>query len=161
MLKQLYLIHRFDPIRCNHSGSELTWEQRQWRGWRCSQWCNAYCRQKWTRRHEFKSWTKLIAFHIALIPLGKVWIQLFSLHLWVNRRADWVLQSRRRKTLNLNLLKICLKIKLVSYPARVEGLGKYGQCILTMYQVERKAAISFRMKASKIFGRKWYIRVIS
>ena len=29
----------------------------------------------------------LIAFHIALIPLGKVWIQLFSLQLWVNSRA--------------------------------------------------------------------------
>ena len=24
---------------------------------------------------EFKSWTRLIAFHIALIPRGKVWIQ--------------------------------------------------------------------------------------
>ena len=24
------------------------------------------------RRHEFKSWTRLIAFHIVLIPLGKV-----------------------------------------------------------------------------------------
>ena len=32
----------------------------------------------------------LIAFHIALIPLGKVWIQLFSLQLWVNSRADLV-----------------------------------------------------------------------
>ena len=42
----------------------------------------------WTRRHEFKSWTRLIAFHIALIPLGKVWIQLFSLQLWVNSRTD-------------------------------------------------------------------------
>ena len=42
-------------------------------------WCNGYRRRKWTRRHEFKSWTRLIAFHIALIPLGKVWIQLFSL----------------------------------------------------------------------------------
>ena len=30
----------------------------------------------------------LIAFHIALIPLGKVWIQLSSLQLWVNSRAD-------------------------------------------------------------------------
>ena len=30
----------------------------------------------------------LVAFHIALIPLGKVWIQLFSLQLWVNSRAD-------------------------------------------------------------------------
>ena len=27
-------------------------------------------------------------FHIALIPLGKVLIQLFSLQLWVNSRAD-------------------------------------------------------------------------
>ena len=31
---------------------------------------------------------RLIAFHIALISLGKVWIQLFSLQLWVNSRAD-------------------------------------------------------------------------
>ena len=28
-------------------------------------------RRKWTRRHEFKCWTRLIAFHLALIPLGK------------------------------------------------------------------------------------------
>ena len=55
-------------------------------------WCNSYRRCKWTRRYEFKSWTRLIAFHIALIPLGNVWIQLFSLQLWVNRRTDWVLQ---------------------------------------------------------------------
>ena len=34
--------------------------------------CSRYRRRKWTRRHEFKSWTRLIAFHIALIPLGKV-----------------------------------------------------------------------------------------
>ena len=34
-------------------------------------WCNSYRRTKWTRRHEFKIWTRLIAFHIALIPLGK------------------------------------------------------------------------------------------
>ena len=51
-------------------------------------WSNGYRHRKWTRRHEFKSWTRLIAFHIALIPLGKVWIQLFSLQLWVNSRTD-------------------------------------------------------------------------
>ena len=51
-------------------------------------WCNGYHRRKWTRRHEFKSWTRLTAFHIALIPLGKVWIQLFSLQLWVNSWTD-------------------------------------------------------------------------
>ena len=56
--------------------------------WRCP-WCNGYRRRKWTRRHEFKSWTRLIAFHIALIPLGKVWIQLFSLQLWMNSRRDY------------------------------------------------------------------------
>ena len=51
-------------------------------------WCSRYRRRKWTRRHEFKSWTRLIKFHIALIPLGKVWIQLFSLQLCVNSRTD-------------------------------------------------------------------------
>ena len=51
-------------------------------------WCNGYRRRKWTRRFEFKSWTRMIAFHIALLPLGKVWIQLFSLQLWVNSRTD-------------------------------------------------------------------------
>ena len=55
--------------------------------WRCP-WYNSYRRRMWTRRHEFKSWTWLIAFHIALIPLGKVWIQIFFLQLWVNSRAD-------------------------------------------------------------------------
>ena len=90
--------------------------------WRCP-WCNGYRRTKWPRRHEFKSWTRLIAFHIAQILLGKVWIQLFSLQLWVNSRADWVLQpwwgnlSRRRKT-----VKLRLKTDLVSYPTRAEGL---------------------------------------
>ena len=51
-------------------------------------WCSRNRCRKWTRRHEFKSWTRLIAFHITLIPLGKVWIQLFSLQLWVNSRTD-------------------------------------------------------------------------
>ena len=51
-------------------------------------WCNCYRRGNWTRWLEFKSWTRLIAFHIALITLGKVWIQVFSLQLWVNSRTD-------------------------------------------------------------------------
>ena len=33
---------------------------------------NGYRRRRWTGRHEFKSWTRLIAFHTALIPFGKV-----------------------------------------------------------------------------------------
>ena len=32
-------------------------------------WCNGYRRRKWTRRHEFKYWTRLIALHIARILL--------------------------------------------------------------------------------------------
>ena len=28
--------------------------------WRC-QWCNGYRRRKWTRQHEFKSWTDCIS----------------------------------------------------------------------------------------------------
>ena len=56
-------------------------------------WCNGYCRRKWTRWHVFKTWTRLIAFHIELIPLGMVLIQLFSLQLWVNSRTDWFLQA--------------------------------------------------------------------
>ena len=31
---------------------------------------------------------KFIEFHKALIPLGKLWIQLFSLQLWVNSSTD-------------------------------------------------------------------------
>ena len=73
------------------SGPETNGNKRALLLWRCP-WCNGYRRRKWTRRHEFKSWTRLIAFHIALVPLGKVWIQLFSLQLWVNSRADYVLQ---------------------------------------------------------------------
>ena len=81
--------HRYAHIRLHYSNEttvshgDITWRGR-WCKWRCP-WCNDYRRRKWTRRHEFKSWTRLIAFHIALIPLGKVWIQLFSLQLWVNR----------------------------------------------------------------------------
>ena len=65
----------------------LPWPSETMMQRRCP-WCGGYRRRNWTRQHEFKSWTRLIAFHIALIPLGKVWIQLFSLQLWVNSRTD-------------------------------------------------------------------------
>ena len=45
-----------------------------------------HCR-KWTWWPEFKSWTRLFAFHIALISSGKVWIQLFSHQLCRNNRG--------------------------------------------------------------------------
>ena len=58
--------------------------------WRCL-WCNGYRRLKWTWQAEFKPWTRLLEFHILLIFLQKVWIQLFSFQLWVNSRVDWAL----------------------------------------------------------------------
>ena len=89
-------------------------------------WYNGYCRRKWTLRHEFNSWTWLIAFHIALIPLGKVWIQLFSLQLWVNSRADYVLQPwRRNSSRNSNLLNSAKTwLCVISCPSG--GVSKYG-----------------------------------
>ena len=35
---------------------------------------NGYRRWKWIRQLEFKSWTRLFAFHITLIPFRKLWI---------------------------------------------------------------------------------------
>ena len=85
-LKIIFTIHHRLTIEMNRYLEETRGCPR-----RCP-WCNSYRRWKWTRRHKFKSWLRLIAFHIALILLGKVWIQLFSLQLWVNSRADWGLQ---------------------------------------------------------------------
>ena len=53
-------------------------------------WYNVYYCKKWTWWPEFKSWMKLFVFQIVLILLGKVCIQLFSLQLLVNSRADWL-----------------------------------------------------------------------
>ena len=75
---------------------------------------------QWTRRHEFKSWTRLIEFHIVLIPLGKVWIQLFSLQLWVNSLGEATCQGE--ENFELKPVKLRLKIDLVSYLSRAEGL---------------------------------------
>ena len=40
-------------------------------------------RKKWNRQPEIKPRTRVFAFHIALIDLRKVCIQLFSIQLWV------------------------------------------------------------------------------
>ena len=77
-------IQKDRPILFN----ELDWELIKHK---CP-WYNGYRRRKWNRWLVFKSWTKLIAFHIELKPLGKVRIQLFSLQLWVNSGTDYVLQ---------------------------------------------------------------------
>ena len=41
-----------------------------WITGRCP-WCNGYRRRKWTRRHEFKSWMRLIVFSHSTNTLGK------------------------------------------------------------------------------------------
>ena len=90
-------------------------------------WCDGYRRRIWTRRHAFKSWTWLIAFNISLIPLGKVWIQIFSLQLWVNSSLGEATRffSLGEKNSEFKPVKLRLKTDLESYHAREEGLGKY------------------------------------
>ena len=61
---------------------------------------------------------KTVCISSSMIHLGTVYIDLFSLQIWVNSRADWALypwygnQSRRRKTLNSYQLKSILKLTL-------------------------------------------------
>ena len=64
---------------------------------------------------SFKSWTTLIAFHIALIPLGKVWIQLFSLQLSVNSIvAYWPLAELSNKSCTC-VNNRCIRSKISGY----------------------------------------------
>ena len=42
-------------------------------------------------KNELKFWMRLFAFTIVLIPMGKLWMRLFSLQLWITDRADWAL----------------------------------------------------------------------
>ena len=65
---------------------------------------------------------------LKLIPSRKVGIQLFSPQLWVNSRADWFSSALMRQLVlekenfEFKPVKLHLKIDLVSYPARAEGL---------------------------------------
>ena len=65
-------------------------------------WSNGYGRSKWTRWSELKSQTRLFEFHIVLVLLGKVWVQLFFLRLWINSRAGWALQQPVKKKENFD-----------------------------------------------------------
>ena len=61
------------PVACAHVQSLVADSHRSLFAvcnWRCP-WCNGYRRRKWTRRHEFKSWTRLIAFSHSTNTLGK------------------------------------------------------------------------------------------
>ena len=86
--------------------------------------CNGYRCRKGTQRHEFKSWTRLIAFHIALIPLGKVWIQYSpsSYGLIVGQTGFFSLGEATSLGEGKLWIQTRLKIDFVSDPARAEGL---------------------------------------
>ena len=94
----------------------------------CSKW-NCYHYRTWNWWSEFKSWMRLLVFHISLMLLCKVWIHLYALQLWVNSRANWVLvtvygnQSRRRKILNSN--KLCSAKKVLHLAHTQKELGKH------------------------------------
>ena len=66
-------------------------------------------------------------FHLALIPLRKVWILLFSLQLWVNSRADKVLKQLVYENENSEFKPLKLRLKywpcVISCPSG--GVGKY------------------------------------
>ena len=68
LIQQLNLTVLFQTIQS--SAETVLFQKVQFRictQFRCP-WCNGYRRRKWTLRHEFKSWTRLIEFHIALLP---------------------------------------------------------------------------------------------
>ena len=70
------------------------------------------CRGKWNRILDFKSWTRLLAFHIVLISLGKTGIEVFSFQLWIKKQtglSPWYSnRSRRRKFSNSTPLNSAL-----------------------------------------------------
>ena len=65
-------------------------------------WFNGYHYWKWTWWHDFKSSMRLFVFHILLIALRKVWIQLFSYFLGIYTMAmhnsSWLYLTERGLT---------------------------------------------------------------
>ena len=53
-------IHHPFPHRYTYTHSHICYGRHLW--------CNGYHRRKWTCQPDFKSWTKLFAFQIVLIP---------------------------------------------------------------------------------------------
>ena len=79
---------------------------------------NACHHRKWMQQPGFNSWMRLFVFPIVPISLRKAWIQLFSLQLWVNSRADYAIllwhgnQFRSRKL----WIQICYRTGVGSSP---------------------------------------------
>ena len=85
---------------------------RPWDIWSysCS---NGYCHRKWTWKNYLKFWTRLFAFHIALIFSNLVW---------------------EKENFKFQPVKLHLKINLISRPAHVEGLGDYMYELVCWFQ---------------------------
>ena len=82
-------------------------------------WCNGYRHRIWTRRYEFNSWTDCISNSTNTLEKGMNPIILPPARFFSLGEATSLGEG---KTLNSNLLNSALKIDLVSYPARAEGL---------------------------------------
>ena len=88
--------------------------------------------EKWIRPPVCNSWTRLFAFLLAMIPFRKVWIQLFCVQLWRNKRADssfysrYGIRSGRRHTLTK-------KLTLVSPSVCMDGLDIYIYIYIYIY----------------------------
>ena len=68
-----------------------------------------------------QTWTRVLKFHRAAMLLGNICIQLFFFHLCINSTIDLDLypwcsnRSKKRKTLNLNLLNTTQHVTFCSY----------------------------------------------
>ena len=99
--------------------------------WRFT-WCNGYRRRKWTRRHEFKSWTRLIVFHISTNTLGIKFHLKFDLvsyparaeglgkydklvlvHISIQQNSISFYTHPKLKTLPLEKKKFCVSVKKI------------------------------------------------
>ena len=111
-----------------------------------------------------------------LIPLGKVWIQLFSLQLWVNSREDLVLllwlgnQPRRRKSKNskpINKLKnwpcvtSCLCGEIVKHIRILNKNTWYHITVCKLFVLNRNTWYLVTVCKLFIFDRNtWYHRTV-
>ena len=64
-----------------------------------------------------------LAFRIALIHLGKIWVQLSSLRLWVNSKSDSLLYPLYGESSEFKPVKLCLKTTLCFMLLTSKGIG--------------------------------------
>ena len=65
------IFHHYHHHRRHHHQYNHYWrDQFIFKTKRRHSWYSGYRQRKWARRTDFKSWTKPVAFHIALMPLG-------------------------------------------------------------------------------------------